>query len=103
MRPKITNVSSTYNAMFYTIITDDTPEIKFFNKRRQCLINLGFQYDLKFSAFGEEGVSDIFAEENNDYVRRANEKYSNIMNFSERTFWQFMKTKNSNVDLMDIE
>lgn len=53
MRPKDCNVSSSYNAMFYTIVTDNTPEIRYFNKRRECLINLGFQYDLRFSEYGE--------------------------------------------------
>ena len=50
--------------MFYTIITDDTPEIRYFNKRRECLINLGFQYDLRFSDYGEDAISDIFKDDN---------------------------------------
>lgn len=34
MRPKDSNAASTYNALFYTIVTDNTPEIRYFNKRR---------------------------------------------------------------------
>jgi DNA excision repair protein ERCC-3 len=52
MRPKESNVSSTYNAVFYTIITDDTLEINYFNKRRDYLMSLGFMYDLRFSEYG---------------------------------------------------
>ena len=35
----------------------------YFRKRIECLINLGFQYDLRFSEYGEEGVGDIIQDE----------------------------------------
>ena len=93
MRPKDTNVSSTYNAMFYTIVTDETPEMKFFNKRRECLINLGFQYDLKFSCYREETISDLFSKDSeNSYVQKANQQYSRIMQIPDEQFFELMKT-----------
>jgi len=91
MRPKDCNVSSSYNAMFYTIVTDSTQEIKYFNKRRECLINLGFQYDLKFSSYGEEAISDILGEPNNEYVNRALKKYSQVMDLGEHNYWDLMR------------
>jgi len=48
MRPKEASSSESYNAVFYTIVTDGTIEMSYFNKRKTCLVNLGFQYDLRF-------------------------------------------------------
>jgi len=48
MRPKEASSSDSYNAVFYTIVSDNTYEMKYFGKRRECLVNLGFQYDLRF-------------------------------------------------------
>jgi DNA excision repair protein ERCC-3 len=89
MRPKDCNVSSSYNAMFYTIVTDNTPEIRYFNKRRECLINLGFQYDLRFSEYGEDSMSDIFKDDNSEAKNRALSKFNEIMK-NEQDFWANM-------------
>ena len=47
MRPKQASSSESYNAVFYTIVSDETAEMKYFEKRRDYLVNLGFQYDLR--------------------------------------------------------
>lgn len=51
MRPKEASSSESYNAIFYTIVTDKTVEMRHFSKRRECLVNLGFQYDLRFCEY----------------------------------------------------
>lgn len=75
--------------MFYTIVTDNTPEIRYFNKRRECLINLGFQYDLRFSEYGEDSMSDIFKDDNSEAKNRALSKFNEIMK-NEQDFWANM-------------
>jgi len=62
--------------VFYTIVTDETPEMNYFRKRRECLIGLGFQYDLRFSEYGEEGIGDIMQEEpDKALMEEVNAKY----------------------------
>lgn len=63
MRPKEASSSDSYNAIFYTIVTEGTLEMNYFNKRRECLVNLGFQYDLRFCEYDNPSVPDIIRED----------------------------------------
>jgi DNA excision repair protein ERCC-3 len=63
MRPKDASSSESYNAIFYTIVSVDTLEMEYFRKRRECLVNLGFQYDLRFCEFGDPNVPDILRDD----------------------------------------
>jgi DNA excision repair protein ERCC-3 len=61
MRPKQASSSESYNAVFYTIVSDETAEMKYFEKRRDYLVNLGFQYDLRlFEYSNHETIEDIY-------------------------------------------
>lgn len=55
MRPKEASSSESYNAVFYTIVSDETLEMKYFMKRHKCLVDLGFQYDLRVFDFNMRG------------------------------------------------
>jgi hypothetical protein len=35
----------------------------YFRKRRECLVNLGFQYDLRFCEYGDQNVPDILRDD----------------------------------------
>lgn len=62
MRQKQASSSTSYNALFYTIISDETDEPKHFFKRYKCLIDEGFLYDLRFFDYPklkEEGLDDM--------------------------------------------
>lgn len=71
MRPKEASSSESYNALFYTIVSDQTVEMKYFRNRRECLVNLGFQYDLRFFEYGDLNVPDILRDDREmcDYIR----------------------------------
>ena len=61
MRPKEASSSESYNAVFYTIVSDETAEMKYFQKRRDYLVNLGFQYDLRlFEYSSHDTIEDIY-------------------------------------------
>ena len=61
MRPKEASSSESYNAIFYTIVSDETAEMKHFIKRHDCLVDLGFQYDLRLFEYGNHPrIPDIF-------------------------------------------
>ena len=60
MRQKEASSSTSYNALFYTIISDGTEETRYFFKRYKCLIDEGFLYDLRlFDYPKKEGLNDI--------------------------------------------
>lgn len=64
MRPKPASSSESYksyNAVFYSIISDDTREMKYMANRRKYLIDLGFQYDLRLFEYPNiESAYDIY-------------------------------------------
>jgi hypothetical protein len=35
----------------------------YFSKRRECLVNLGFQYDLRFCEFGDSSIPDLMRDD----------------------------------------
>ena len=60
MRQKEASSSNSYNALFYTIISDDTVEKKYFFNRYNCLIDEGFHYDVRFFDYQQKkGITDI--------------------------------------------
>ena len=61
----------------------------YFAKRRDCLVNLGFQYDLRFCEYGESRVADILRD---DPANAAiiNEKMREIMP-DEAKYWEEMR------------
>ena len=55
------------------------------------MINIGFQYDLKFSNYGEEGVSDLFSNLENEKVKAVLGKYNEVIS-NEEIYWSLMKS-----------
>jgi DNA excision repair protein ERCC-3 len=94
MRPKDASSSESYNAIFYTIVTVDTLEMAYFRKRRECLVNLGFQYDLRFCEFGDPNVSDILRDDK-ETAKIIRERFEGVVP-SEHEYWNIMKNDRDN-------
>lgn len=90
MRPKDASSSESYNAIFYTIVTVDTFEMEYFRKRRECLVNLGFQYDLRFCEFGDSNVPDIFRDDR-ELSKAIVSRFDAIIP-NEHDYWNIMKS-----------
>ena len=89
MRPKDASSSQSYNAIFYTIVSVDTMEMEYFRKRRDCLVNLGFQYDLRFCEFGDTNVPDIFRDDK-EVAKVIRQRFTQVIP-NESDYWTIMK------------
>jgi hypothetical protein len=65
--------------------------MSYFRKRRECLVNLGFQYDLRFSDYGDLNVPDILRDDREMY-EVVKQKMKKILP-DEIIFWNFMKNQ----------
>ena len=89
MRQKEASSSISYNALFYTIISDDTDEKRYFFKRYSCLIDEGFYYDVRFFQYSHkrDGIEDILKLDP-EAAKIVNEKFSRIIK-NEEEYWSY--------------
>lgn len=73
--------------------------MNYFRKRRDCLVDLGFQCDLRFFDYGaDRTIADIYCDDQSEIKLTTKEKYESIIT-SETEYWNRIMSYSDEEDL----